>query len=224
MKKTAILIILGLLIIFLIGCESMFTSEVQTGTKTVCSKCGKVIRDDSRTIKIAKSEAKNYSVTTLYNVCDECIRAEKEAERKRELIKFKNPNKVANGFFQALKNRNINEAIKYCDVSIKDEVGFKFAWMSFSPQEICPVLAREINGQHWKLSKVFRRKNEKGLEEGLYFNIVNTKTIRKYNDRVMKFEGMGLGMHQIGEKWLIFKIYTDYRGSFYFLEEKLINR
>lgn len=138
-------------------------------------------------------DASRYSVKVERIICSKC-----------ELADFNDPHKVAQMFFEALRDRDMIKAQKCCDVSITDDAGIKFSYMSFSPQEICPILAQKISGTSWKISKVFRIKDE----EGLYFAIVDGNTTQNQKNSIV---GFGLGIHQVKDRWLIFKTFAIYR-------------
>lgn len=187
MKKIMPIIVILLLIILLTACQPEKVN-VEVGTRTECEKCGQITQNNTQTVEVLKEDAYRYSVRVEKTICKEC-----------ELADFNDPQKVAQMFFEALSNRDMEKALKYCDTSITDDAGFKWQYMSFSPIEICSILAPKISSTNWKISKIFRIQNK----EGMYFIIFDSNTAK--NQQKYDIKGFGLGMHQIGNKWLIFR-------------------
>lgn len=79
--RTAIIILLAVLVIALLGCGQKMV-EVQSGERVICSECGKVIRSDIETRQVPSTEASQYTVREIKEKCSECLA--KEAERTRQ--------------------------------------------------------------------------------------------------------------------------------------------
>lgn len=75
------LILIGLLLCLAIaGCQRMVT--VSSGTKVVCSVCGRTMNADIQTLQVSAQEAPKYSVHETMKICPAC--QAKIAEQKRQ--------------------------------------------------------------------------------------------------------------------------------------------
>ncbi len=172
------------------------TEKVTYGERSVCKQCGKLISEDIKTKNVQEDETYQYTVRTSYELCSECL-----AKKKQEAseIQFSNPDAVAVGYFEALRNRDLARAAEYCDVSILDEKGVKFAHMPFSPNEINPIISSRIS-EDWHVTKIFKSSDEPGIFFLMYHKMDGSDCV-------------GMGMHKVGDqnKWKIFRTLGYYR-------------
>lgn len=66
----------------LVGCST----EVKTGKEYVCKECGRVYRDETRTMEVPKSEAELYTVETVEGYCPKCGDEEIEFEQVQHMV------------------------------------------------------------------------------------------------------------------------------------------